>query len=107
MTANELEEWLAQSSDHFYVDKMTETAKPPLEALSRLPRRSFKTCKECYEERVEKMKEQRRLHKSRKPLRGLELFAGAGGLSTGFDQSGFVKTEWAVEMEPSAVLSYK
>ena len=102
-----LEAWLAQSFDHLYVDMQAEQMKPPLEDLMSLPPRSFKQCKQCYEERTKEMGERQKLHHSRKPLRGLELFAGAGGLSTGFDQSGFVKTEWAVEMEPSAVLSYK
>jgi DNA (cytosine-5)-methyltransferase 1 len=78
-----------------------------MDELEKLPLRSLKPCKECSQARAEEMKKHKTIHQSRKPLRGLELFAGAGGLSTGFDQSGFVKTVWAVEMEPSAVLSYQ
>jgi hypothetical protein len=33
--------------------------------------------------------------------------AGAGGLGTGLDQSGFVETRWAVEFSPSAALTYQ
>ncbi|KAI0705891.1 S-adenosyl-L-methionine-dependent methyltransferase [Cytidiella melzeri] len=102
-----LEDWLSQSYDHFFVDLYSDSMRPgSLDNLMELPQHSFKPCQSCNGERVEKMQARQMLLRSRKPLRGLELFAGAGGLSTGFDQSGFVKTEWAVEMEPSAVLSY-
>ncbi|KAI0039551.1 S-adenosyl-L-methionine-dependent methyltransferase [Auriscalpium vulgare] len=39
-------------------------------------------------------------------MRGLELFSGAGGLSTGFELSGYIDTKWAVEFSPSCCLSY-
>ncbi|KAI0032194.1 S-adenosyl-L-methionine-dependent methyltransferase [Vararia minispora EC-137] len=41
------------------------------------------------------------------PLRGLELFAGVGGLSEGLRQSGIVDTRWAVEFSPSCAKTLK
>ncbi|THU75354.1 S-adenosyl-L-methionine-dependent methyltransferase, partial [Dendrothele bispora CBS 962.96] len=41
------------------------------------------------------------------PLRGLELFSGAGGLGTGFDMSRYVETKWAVEFDGAAAKSYQ
>ncbi|KAJ3542763.1 hypothetical protein NM688_g5941 [Phlebia brevispora] len=40
-------------------------------------------------------------------LQGLELFAGAGGLSAGLEQAGFVQTRWAVEWMPSPASTFK
>ncbi|KAF9792170.1 S-adenosyl-L-methionine-dependent methyltransferase [Thelephora terrestris] len=40
------------------------------------------------------------------PLRGLELFAGAGGFGTGIAQSGHVKTLWAIEWDEPAAITY-
>ncbi|KAJ2788061.1 hypothetical protein GGI15_000236 [Coemansia interrupta] len=42
----------------------------------------------------------------RQPLRALDLFSGCGGLTQGMDQSGIVKTKWAVEFMPSAGITF-
>jgi hypothetical protein len=38
-------------------------------------------------------------------LRGLDMFAGAGGLSSGFDKSGITTTLWAVEFSEAGCVS--
>ncbi|KAH0558938.1 hypothetical protein GP486_004436 [Trichoglossum hirsutum] len=40
-------------------------------------------------------------------LRGMDIFAGAGGLTIGLDQAGAVKTEWAIEFSSAAALALK
>lgn len=110
-TPDQLEEWLSHD-DHFYVDVWTESYHRydlKVEDFRPLAPHRFKPCKECKTQRLERIKEDRRLLHTNKSMRarGLELFAGAGGLSSGLDQSGFVQTKWAVEMDSSAVLSYK
>ncbi|KAJ1947363.1 hypothetical protein EC988_005428, partial [Linderina pennispora] len=40
------------------------------------------------------------------PLRALDLFSGCGGITQGMDQSGVVKTKWAVEYMPSAGMTF-
>ncbi|KAJ2725504.1 hypothetical protein GGI07_001260 [Coemansia sp. Benny D115] len=40
------------------------------------------------------------------PLRALDLFSGCGGLTQGMDQSGIVKTMWAVEFMESAAITF-
>lgn len=107
LSSAELDEWTSYD-DHFYVDCKAESSKPrSSDDFETLSQRSFKHCTECVDARWNYMREQKRLMETHKPLRGLELFAGAGGLSTGFDESGFVKTLWAVELGASASLTYK
>ncbi|KAK0196767.1 S-adenosyl-L-methionine-dependent methyltransferase [Armillaria mellea] len=55
----------------------------------------------------QELRDARRLRDRNSPLRGLELFSGAGGLGTGMMFSGFVETKWAVEFSPSAAQTYR
>lgn len=41
------------------------------------------------------------------PLRALDLFSGAGGLSMGLEFSGVARSDWAVEYEASAAASFQ
>lgn len=41
------------------------------------------------------------------PLRGLDLFAGCGGLSKGLEDSGLLKSKWAIESDAKAAASFK
>lgn len=107
LSDDELENWCAQD-DHFYVNCKAESDKPrSSDEFELISRKSFRACHECVELRKEQLVEQQELMRNHSPLRGLELFAGAGGLSTGFDESGYVKTMWAVELGASACLTYE
>lgn len=103
----DLQDWV-KLDDHFYVDLFTDSSDPEsLDELSSLPPRVFKTCTECTKEHQACLEEDMSLLKKHGPLRGLELFAGAGGLSTGFNSTGFVQTKWAVEYIPIIASTYK
>lgn len=107
MKPKALDDWCTHD-DHFHTHDQATTNRPMSSAeFSTLRTASFKKCEKCFNARVEQLKEEHKRMESHEPLRGLELFAGAGGLSTGLDQSGFVKTKWAVEMGASACLTYK
>lgn len=107
MTPEELDDWCSYD-DHFYVDCKVSTDKPRSSDLfEKLSKKSFKNCLDCVEHRRKELEERERLMESHEPLRGIELFAGAGGLSTGIEMSGFFKTRFAVEMCGSAVLTYR
>lgn len=41
------------------------------------------------------------------PLKGLDIFSGAGGLSLGLESTGLVQTKWAVEYDPSSALTFR
>ncbi|KAI5727206.1 hypothetical protein M8J76_016131 [Diaphorina citri] len=42
-----------------------------------------------------------------RPLRCLEVFAGAGGLSRGLDKSGVARSTWAIEFDSAAAAAFK
>ena len=42
-----------------------------------------------------------------RPLKSLDLFAGAGGLTCGLEQSGVAKCHWAVESNSEAAQAFK
>lgn len=106
LSSQQLEEWLSYN-DHFYVDQCCNSSRPScIEDLNPLSHRGSTSSKPCYQARQQLLQENKRLLLSHQPLNGLELFAGAGGLSAGFDQSGNIETKWAVEMDANAALSY-
>ncbi|KAF5387544.1 hypothetical protein D9757_006543 [Collybiopsis confluens] len=86
-TSENLERWIKED-DHFYVDKST-----PLSFCSQ--------CLNVHKKWLEKLKN------IGPPLRGLELFSGAGGLGSGLDASGYVKTVAAVEWDKNAAETYQ
>ncbi|KZP21168.1 S-adenosyl-L-methionine-dependent methyltransferase [Athelia psychrophila] len=101
-----IDDWV-QHSNHFYSNHFAKSIQ--IKKISQLQdsANNITSCTPCVEERLRELDEARRLLQKHQPLRGLELFAGAGGLGTGFDKSGFVETRWAVEFSPSAALTYK
>lgn len=119
-----IDEWV-KHDDHYYVNQQTCSLKPKsLDDLQNWPKNEFKSCKKCHEEREDLLERQSILLQRHGRLRGLELFsgkaiythvllsyrrwsAGAGGLGTGFDLSGFVETRWAIEFSPGAARTYR
>ncbi|THH29585.1 hypothetical protein EUX98_g4594 [Antrodiella citrinella] len=103
---SELEKWV-EHDDHYYADLLCDSPDPDsLDELTPLSAKILKPCPDCLAEHSAALEEQASLLAEHGPLRGLELFAGAGGLSTGFNFSGFVKTKWAVEFEPVIALTH-
>ncbi|CDO73636.1 hypothetical protein BN946_scf185014.g106 [Trametes cinnabarina] len=101
-------EAFVRDNDHFYCDLWSESLRPAsldeLEVLS--PKPGVLQCTICMSTAMEAMLERDRLFKMFGPLKGLELFAGAGGLSTGMEMSGIIQTKWAVEFSPAAARTF-
>ncbi|KAI5900451.1 S-adenosyl-L-methionine-dependent methyltransferase [Schizophyllum commune H4-8] len=103
-TQSAVDEWV-EEDDHFYVGYRLRNGK-----LVRLGPSQFHACAECMKLREDDLADIRRLqdrHGVNGKLRGLELFAGGGGLGKGMEMSGFVDTALAVDYEPAAVDTYK
>ena len=64
-------------------------------------------CKQCLRLECNTLDSQHQDITDHAKLRGLELFAGAGGLSAGLEQADFVQTQWAIEWSPSAACTYQ
>ncbi|KAI0672839.1 S-adenosyl-L-methionine-dependent methyltransferase [Trametes maxima] len=94
--------------DHFYCDIWSDSLSPSsLDDLEVLDSPGFEQCHLCCSQFMEVYAEKEHLMETFGPLKGLELFAGAGGLSTGLEMSGCVQTRWAVEFSPSAAKTYQ
>ncbi|EMD38163.1 hypothetical protein CERSUDRAFT_122915 [Gelatoporia subvermispora B] len=106
-TKSELDEWL-QADDHYYVDLWAQSPRvTSLKALMNLDYTCTRSCPQCLHAHDSERAEAKRFLNQRGPLRALDLFSGAGGLSTGLNCSDSVNTKWAVEFSPSAALSYQ
>ncbi|KAH9180823.1 S-adenosyl-L-methionine-dependent methyltransferase [Lactarius sanguifluus] len=101
--------WLCHE-DHFYVQDCS--VKPPFikvedcNDLRVMDLASHSYCVDCYEKHMEGKSEQKLFVQSHQPLQALELFSGAGGLSIGLEDLGFVETRWAIEYAPSAARTF-
>ncbi|KAI0636601.1 S-adenosyl-L-methionine-dependent methyltransferase [Trametes polyzona] len=94
--------------DHFYCDLQSESLKPEgVQNLKELNPRRLPECGICSFSMAETILSKECLLDVYGPLRGLELFAGAGGLSTGLEMSGAVQTRWAVEFSPCAAKTFQ
>ncbi|KAF8261693.1 S-adenosyl-L-methionine-dependent methyltransferase [Lactarius quietus] len=110
LAIQDLDSWLCHE-DHFYVQDYSDN--PPFLGIKDsnelrvmdLPSHSY--CMECYNKHMESISEQRLFVQSHHPIQALELFSGAGGLSIGLEDTGFVKTKWAVECAPSAARTFQ
>ncbi|KII89181.1 hypothetical protein PLICRDRAFT_160365 [Plicaturopsis crispa FD-325 SS-3] len=103
----DIDAWI-QHADHFYVsDCADSTDVTSVDMLRPLSPDAFEWCRECRNGRSKALEKAATLLAREGPIRGLELFSGAGGMGTGFGLSGFVETRWAVEHSPSAALTYQ
>ncbi|KAF8891199.1 hypothetical protein BD779DRAFT_1513769 [Infundibulicybe gibba] len=102
----EIGEWV-EHDDHFYVNEKVEHDDSNSPRLKPLQRSVFKTCASCEAEHAGDLVRTNDSRNRHGPLRGLELFSGAGGLGSGMDLSGVVETKYAVEFSPSAASTYQ
>lgn len=106
LSKRELRQWL-EKDDHFLLAWRTSVYPPKrLGDLREFGRRHFVSCDICTAEHSAELQEEQDLLKRHGRLRCMDLFAGAGGLSVGLHQSGFVQTKWAVELMSSAANSF-
>ncbi|KAG2063855.1 S-adenosyl-L-methionine-dependent methyltransferase [Suillus decipiens] len=102
-----IDAWVAHD-DHYYVNECADSLDVrALDDLNPWSGNEFRHCVQCHEEHKAHLARRARQLQRFGPLRGLELFAGAGGLGTGLDMSGFVETRYAVEFSPGAAKTYK
>ncbi|KAG2037322.1 S-adenosyl-L-methionine-dependent methyltransferase [Suillus americanus] len=102
-----IDAWVAHD-DHYYVNECADSlGVRTLDDLNPWSRNEFWHCVQCHEEHKANLARRAQQLQRFGPLRGLELFAGAGGLGTGLDMSGFVETRYAVEFSPGAARTYK
>ncbi|OJA16031.1 hypothetical protein AZE42_04288 [Rhizopogon vesiculosus] len=104
---DEIDAWVAYD-DHYYVHECADSLDVnSLDDLEPWSGNNFKHCVSCHEERQAHLTRRAQQLQRHGPLRGLELFSGAGGLGTGLDLSGFVETRYAIEFSPGAARTYK
>ncbi|KAG1743398.1 S-adenosyl-L-methionine-dependent methyltransferase [Suillus lakei] len=102
-----IDAWVAHD-DHYYVNQCADSLDVrALDDLNPWSGSIFRHCVQCHEEHKVNLARRAQQLQRFGPLRGLELFAGAGGLGTGLDMSGFVETRYAVEFSPGAARTYK
>ncbi|KAI0780552.1 S-adenosyl-L-methionine-dependent methyltransferase [Trametes elegans] len=101
-------EELLKLDDHYYCDLLSTSLNlPSLDDLEPFAGSELIQCNTCSDAAIVTALERERLLGLFGQLRGLELFAGAGGLSTGLEMSGCVLTKWAIEFSPSAAKTYR
>ncbi|KAI0748472.1 S-adenosyl-L-methionine-dependent methyltransferase [Daedaleopsis nitida] len=102
------EAWV-ERDDHFYCDLKSHCSNLSSVSLEELMpiTSALPQCQECHAADLRAFSEDQKLLSLFPKLRGLELFAGAGGLSTGLEKSGFIETKWAVEFSPSAAKTFQ
>ena len=66
---------------------------------------ALKLCASCTVERKRQAATAKRIQS--KPLKTLDIFAGAGGLAIGLEQSGIAKTRWALEKNKLAAQTFR
>lgn len=104
-----VEEWLAESSDHFFI----KYSFPALEVRSWrdksvVPRQDLTVCGECCQKMIDHGNEMREFRSKVQPLSTLDLFAGVGAFSRGMAEgSGCLKVTHAIEISPSAARTLK
>ncbi|XP_022173545.1 DNA (cytosine-5)-methyltransferase 1-like [Myzus persicae] len=104
--------WSSHGPDRFYFtnkyDSLTDTIVP----MYKLPSEAKVIGKEVYVNYNYQYVDEDKLqfipsYKKIKPLRGLDVFAGCGGLSKGLEDSGLVISNWAIEYDEKAAEAFK
>ncbi|XP_025419403.1 DNA (cytosine-5)-methyltransferase 1-like [Sipha flava] len=104
--------WYLGGPDRFYFAKKYDFATGSLIPEHQLPSTAKLIGKEVgpnmkhafvMEDKLQYIPEYKKI----KPLRGLDIFAGCGGLSKGLEDSGLVVTKWAIESDDKAAAAFK
>ncbi|KAE9380648.1 S-adenosyl-L-methionine-dependent methyltransferase [Stipitochalara longipes BDJ] len=96
--------------DRFWVDLQVDEMIDPLSKIrprDLVPLKKLEYSKNTEKELALQHKRRENFRKTGKKLRGLDIFAGAGGLSRGMHLSGAVKTVCAIERDRAACQIYK
>ncbi|XP_025417391.1 LOW QUALITY PROTEIN: DNA (cytosine-5)-methyltransferase 1-like [Sipha flava] len=104
--------WSADGPDRFYFSKKYDFLTGTVIEDYQLPSAAKLTGKEVYVNYQYKFVDEDKLqyipfHKKIKPLRGLDIFAGCGGLSKGLEESGLITSNWAVESDDKAAAAFE
>jgi len=104
--------WSAGGPDRFYFTKKYDFLTGSFVPDYQIPSEAKLTGKEVYVNYNYKYVDHEKLqfipsYKKIEPLRGLDIFAGCGGLSKGLEDSGLVKINWAIECDDKAAAAFK
>uniref|UniRef100_A0A2S2Q3B0 Cytosine-specific methyltransferase n=1 Tax=Sipha flava TaxID=143950 RepID=A0A2S2Q3B0_9HEMI len=104
--------WSADGPDRFYFSKKYDFLTGTVIEDNQLPSAAKLTGKEVYVKYQYKFVDEDKLqyipfHKKIKPLRGLDIFAGCGGLSKGLEESGLITSKWAIECDDKAAAAFE
>jgi len=102
-----LDQWKAEN-DHFWVSEQVSDGLDPEGVIRKAdlsPLPSLEYAKETENDLKARESRMKAFWKHFEKLRGLDMFAGAGGLSGGFDKSGITKTLWAVEFSEAGCVT--
>ncbi|XP_060841816.1 DNA (cytosine-5)-methyltransferase 1-like [Rhopalosiphum padi] len=104
--------WSSLGPDRFYFTKQYDSLTDSIVPEYKLPCEAKLIGKEVYVNYNYKYVDEDKLqyipsYKKIKPLRGLDIFAGCGGLSKGLEDSGLVISNWAIECDEIAAEAFK
>lgn len=94
--------------DTFWYDSGTDMESGiTMEALRNINKEDIRIYKESILEKEKRVNLLGDFERHGEKLRGMDIFAGAGGLTIGLDKGGAVKTRWAIEFATSPAMSFK
>ncbi|KAL4142389.1 hypothetical protein QTP88_004856 [Uroleucon formosanum] len=104
--------WSSGGPDRFYFKYKYDSLTNSIVPVHKLPGEAKLIGKEVYVNYNYQYVDEDKLqyipsYKKIKPLRGLDIFAGCGGLSNGLEDSGLVVSNWAIECDEKAAESFK
>ncbi|KAL5240708.1 hypothetical protein ACI65C_008118 [Semiaphis heraclei] len=104
--------WSSHGPDRFYFNNQYDSLTNSIVPVYRLPSEAKLVGKEVYVNNNYQYVDEDKIqyipsYKKIKPLRGLDIFAGCGGLSKGLEDSGLVISNWAIECDEKAAEAFK